>query len=148
MEAEPLQHLPLPSAERVVIGGCAGLVGGFVAGPIAFDMEAGSICGVLLAPLLALALAACGAISRRRGWMAVQPLVWAVAGGVALHIDRLTGWAVGGAAGGLVNGLLRRSLRESSKGAVVGAGIGALGWVVTSGYLLAIFLGLEWLGAE
>src|SRR5262245_65230552 len=88
--SKQLPELPFSSSERMICGGSAGLLGGLLAGVIAGDMEGAFIGGVLLALLLGATGAVCGAVSCRSGWMAVQPLVWAVVGGVALHIDRPT----------------------------------------------------------
>src|SRR5262245_7489847 len=139
------KHVPFPNMERLVLeavrlvlGVVGGAVGGLFAGGIAFDDEAGLICGVLLAPFFALVGASCGVVSKLHGWSAVRPIAWAIVGGIVLHIDRPNGWVLGGVIGGVINGLLRRSVGRTAKGALVGASLGILGWAVTWAYLFGV----------
>ena len=143
--AESSPHTPLPFMERLVLGAIGGAGTGILAAAIAFEMELRVFAGLVLAPLLGTVGACCGVISRCHGWAAVRPLVWAIAGGVVLHIDRPAGWVLGGAIGGVINGILGRSIARTARAALLGAGLGVLGWAIVYGCLLGSACVLDWL---
>jgi hypothetical protein len=126
-------------------GGIAGIVAGFAAAVIAFYMEAAVIAAIVLAPLFGVVGVACGVTAKRHGWSIVGPAAAAIIGGVIFHIDKPTGWIIGGVLGGAISGVLTRSIGKSVRGVLIGSVFGLVGWAVVWCYLLGCVLALRWL---
>jgi hypothetical protein len=127
------------------LGGIAGIVAGFLAAVIAFEMEAAAFAAIVLAPLFGVVGVAGSVIANRYGWAIVGPAAAAILGGIIFHIDKPTGWIIGGVLGGVITGVLPRSIGKSLRGVLIGIVFGLVGWAIVWSYLLGFVLVLSWL---